>query len=331
MMRRRLDHLGADDEQVAALHFSTAKVHDDLAQYDDAFEHYRSGNAIKRRQADYDRRKAENVFSSIIDFFDHAAIDSLANRGSNSQVPVLIIGMPRSGTTLVEQVISSHPDAAGAGELAFFPSLAHQLPGLLTSELPFPECVAAIDQGAAETITRNYLDLLRRHSSDALKITDKLPGNYLYVGLFKGLFPQGRVIRCRRDPLDVALSIYFQYFTQGHDYSWDLDDIAHQYGQYERVMQHWMTLFPGSILEVDYDDTINDFEMVARRLIGYCDLPWNDVCLEFHRTRRDVKTASNWQVRQPIYKTSLGRWKHYRHHIETLIETLKPFRGSRDG
>ena len=324
LLRRKLATLGDDDPQIAALHFSIAKIYDDLSLYDDAFEHYSRANEIQGKRSQYDSAKTEDTFSRIIEFFDQKRIDGLGKIGSASDIPVLIVGMPRSGTTLVEQVISSHPRATGAGELQYFPSLSAQLPEILDSQLPFPDCLAEMRRGSAATITTKYLELLHRHSRDALKITDKLPGNYLYVGLFKALFPNGRVISCRRDPVDVALSIYFQDFAQGHDYAWDLDDIARQYGQYERVMQHWLQLLPRSILEVCYEETVNDFEAVARRLITFCDLPWDDNCLEFHHTERDVRTASNWQVRQPIYRRSLSRWKHYQQHIAPLIQALRP-------
>ena len=234
--------------------------------------------------------------------------------------------MPRSGTTLVEQILSSHPQAAGAGELQYFPSLIHQLPSILQSDQLYPNCVDSLDRPQASTITANYLGLLRRHSNTACKITDKLPGNYAHVGFFKGLFPNGKVISCRRDPVDVVLSIYFQYFTDGHDYAWDLADIARQYAQYERLMEHWLKLFPDSILEIHYEKTVNEFESTARTLIEFCGLNWDDACLKFYETKRDIKTASNWQVRQPIYDRSLARWKHYQQHLGPLIAAMRPFR-----
>ncbi len=326
VMRGMLGGTGGDELQRAALHYSVAKICDDLARYDEAFEHYRLGSEINRRQYHYDRAKMEATHSRVIEVFDRATIDELSELGSDSDVPLLIVGMPRSGTSLVEQVISSHPMAAGAGELRFFSSLAQQLPNIVGSELPFPDCIHAIDGAAADKITTNYVDLLRRHSSDARKISDKLPGNYINIGLFRGLFPNGRIISCRRDPLDVALSIYFQYFGEGHEYAWNLDDIAHRYGQYERVRRHWAAVLPGVIQDIQYEEMIVDFETTARRLIAYCGLDWDDDCLAFYQTKRDVRTASNWQVRQPIYKRSLARWEHYRHHIGPLIEALQPFR-----
>lgn len=325
-LRDAISRVGADDEHGCALHFAIAKIHDDVGNYDKAFEHYRIANAKKGDVAEYDSANVRDYYSRLINYFTGETINRLACFGSQSELPLLIIGMPRSGTSLVEQVLSSHPQAVGAGELRYFPSLIHQISDILETDTGYPECLAEAKAHQFAKFEESYVSLLRRHSADASRITDKLPGNYMNVGLFKALFPNGKIISCRRDPLDVALSIYFQYFSDGHDYAWRLDDIAKHYAQYDRLMAHWLRLFPDSIFEFQYNEAVGAFESTVRDLVTFCNLPWDEACLTFYATKRNVKTASNWQIRQPIYNRSLARWRHYESHIQPLIDALAVYR-----
>ncbi|MDA0821730.1 MAG: sulfotransferase [Proteobacteria bacterium] len=325
-LQKILNRAKPRSEETIAMHFALGKIYDDLERYDEAFRHYKLGNDLKRERHAYSLDVVKKRYSEIIDYFDRRNFDFLRELSSDSDVPVLVVGMPRSGTTLIEQIISSHPRADGAGELQYFPSVVQQLPHLLGSTQPYPKCLAAFDKKDAATITSKYLELLRRHSGDGLRVTDKLPGNFVNLGLFASLFPHGRIISCRRDPVDMALSIYFQYFADKHDYAWDLVHIASHYAEYDRLMRHWQSLFPEMIMEIHYADTVRDVERVARDLMGFCELPWDAQVLNFYETKRDVKTASSWQVRQPIYNRSLARWKHYEHHLSPLLEALSAFR-----
>jgi tetratricopeptide (TPR) repeat protein len=325
ILREALNRSVVGTDDTIALHFSIAKIYDDVGAHDDAFRHYVVANNAKREKVSF---SAENIrdHRAIKDHFNDRSVAALRDLANVSDLPILVVGMPRSGTTLAEQVISSHSAATGAGELQYFPSLVAKLPAILESEMSFPGCLVELTQSQAGTITSNYIELLQRHSPAASRVTDKLPGNYMNVGLFLGLFPNGRVISCRRDPLDVVLSIYFQYFAQGHDYAWDLGHIADRYIDYHRLMDHWRDLFPDAIFEVHYDKMINDFDVHARQLVDFCGLQWEDDCAKFYENRRDVKTASNWQVRQPIYNSSLARWKNYEKHINQLVERLAAYR-----
>ncbi len=316
--------LRIDKDQADALHFALGKIYDDCRDYERAFEHYRQANQLRRKNVLYSESKYEKRLQGIIEFFTAERIEALQAFSSDSELPVFIIGMPRSGTTLTEQILAAHPQAHGAGELAYFNSMLRGLPQLLHDHSAYPACIAGMTEAVAQQVTDGYLGLLRRHHEYTLRISDKMPGNFWHLGLIASLFPNAKLIHCRRDPLDVCMSIYFQSFApdQGHDYAWDLREIAHYYNHYRQVMQHWQSVLPGRILDINYDDLIEEPETHARLLIEYCGLDWDPACLEFHKARREVRTASNWQVRQPIYKTSSRRWENYRQHLGEVMEIL---------
>jgi tetratricopeptide (TPR) repeat protein len=317
-----LRHGSLTEQQGAACHFALGKMHDDLKNYDVAFAHFQAANAIRKRKNRYNHQEMTEWFEQTIKFFTREFIDSLLPLGSPSDLPVFVVGMPRSGTTLVEQIIASHPQAYGAGELMFFQRIIANLPWLLRFDQPFPACVTRLTAEIAAQITDNYLALLKRHSASARRIVNKRPANYMVLGFLTGLFPNARIIHCVRDPLDVCLSIYFQSFQEGHEYSWDLMDIGRYYCLYTRLMRHWRTVMADRFLDVNYEELVAAPEGSSRRLIEYCGLPWDDQCLRFYETRREVKTASLWQVRQPIYKTSARRWQNYARYLEPLRELL---------
>ena len=230
--------------------------------------------------------------------------------------------MPRSGTTLVEQIIASHPQVFGAGELRHIRAMVAGLPAGLQTDTAYPECVTMLDERLARSLAEDYLKKLRVMGGNAQRVSDKMPANFFYLGLIALMFPNARVIHCRRDPLDVCLSIYFHQFARGHNYAYDLTDLAVYYRQYRRLMQHWHAALPLEICDIQYEELVADQEVVSRRLIDYCDLPWDDRCLEYYKNKRPVQTASNWQVRQPIYTDSIQRWKNYEKHLDELKEML---------
>ena len=317
-----LTDIQADDDAGAPIHFALGKVYDDLGQFDIAFRHYALGNEIRSGHINYDKAGAEARVEQLLEVFSASLIECYKDVASPSEKPVLIVGMPRSGTTLTEQIIASHKDAAGAGELAFLTTLAAQLAGILSSAAPYPRCWRDVNGSAVAEISGHYSALLERHSTTALRVTDKLPGNYFHIGLFRCLFTDARIIVCRRDARDVALSIYFQYFSGRHEYAWSLADIAHCFVQQERLVEHWFSVVPKGMIQIDYADLIGNTEETARGLIDFIGLDWDQNCLNFHTMARDVKTASNWQVRQPIYTSSLARWRHYRAHLEDFSAVL---------
>jgi len=325
-LERLATNEAVNDATRSTAQFALGKVYNDCNQFELAFVNARKANeTCKQMYAHrrYERSAHEDHVSALI---ETCSLDWIrqwtAEDGVDSELPVLVIGMPRSGTTLAEQIISSHPLAHGAGELVYFTSLADLLPAQIPGGGPYPTCLKQLNSNLAKRIATGYLELLKRHSASALRIVDKNPFNFLHLGLIGSLFPKARIIMCRRDPLDVAVSIYFQSFSTYSNFAWDLLDIGHYYLQYLRLMAHWNEVWPGRILEFDYEQVIEDQETASRKLIGACDLEWDDACLRFHETPREVKTASVWQVRQPIYRTSKSRWLNYARHLAPLRELL---------
>ncbi|MBI4005766.1 MAG: sulfotransferase [Gammaproteobacteria bacterium] len=300
--------------------YALGKIYDDCDEYDKAFARYNTANAIQHKWVNYDRHAHEQRINDNIAIFNEAFFSGFSDLGTEEERPIFIVGMPRSGTTLTEQIIVSHPEVGGAGELEYFRSVCKNLSFILGSKKPWPRCCLELDKEQAGRIARNYLELLNRHSATVRYVTDKLPHNYLYLGIIRLLFPLAPIILCRRDPLDVCLSIFFQNFAKEHKYAFDLMDIGHHYLQYARLMAHWRRVLPGPYLESRYEDLIADQEARSREVIAFCGLEWDEACLEFYNEKRDIRTASNWQVRQPIYSGAVKRWKHYERHLAPLMK-----------
>ncbi len=305
-------------DERAHLHYALAKLCDDASRYDQAFRHYQAANELLR--VAFNREDYQASIDAIVSLFSPELIARLSSLGTPSDLPVLIVGMPRSGTTLVEQILASHPSIAGAGEREDLDRIARDLPSRLGA--PYPACLRALEQATAHELARTYLDRLRSVSASAARVTDKMPTNYLHLGLLAILLPGARVIHCTRDPLDVCLSCYFQNFTHRLPYTYDLADLGFVYRQYERLMAHWRAVLPATVCEASYEELVRNQQAVSRALVAFCGLEWHDACLMFHRNKRPVQTASSWQVRQPIYTTSLARWKNYEKHLEPLRSAL---------
>jgi tetratricopeptide (TPR) repeat protein len=298
-----------------SLRYALGKYFDDVKQYDAAFDSYRQANELtKRYGALYDRPKFEQRVSHVIQRFDPVFMSESPAAGNPSPRPVFIVGMPRSGTSLSEQILASHPEVFGAGELIFWQSRLVAYLGETDQRRGDPAEIPGM--------ARQYLERLNE-LSDAPRVVDKMPLNFMNLGLIHAAFPQAKIIHLRRDPIDTCLSIYFQYFNHQHRYANDLDSLAHFYGQYLRVMEHWRALLPATtLLEVPYDQLVNDQELWSRRMVEFIGLPWDPRCLDFHRTERTVITLSKWQVRQKIHTGSSGRWRHYERHVGPLLRLI---------
>ena len=297
-----------------ALHHALGKYCDDLGEFDAAFEHHRRGHELARRsRPPYDRAATSARVTRTLSAFDRRALEELQPAGLAAERPVFVFGMPRSGTTLAEQILASHPQVHGAGEVLFWQFAADA------------ERAAQPRQRAATiaALGRRYLELLAALPAAATRVIDKLPSNFRNLGLIHAALPQARFIHLERDPLDTCLSIYFQGFTAAHAYAADLTDLGHYYREYRRLMAHWRTVLPPQLLlEVPYEALVDQPEAWARRMLEHIGLPWDARCLEFHRTERPVLTASSWQVRQPIGKGSIGRWRRYERFLAPLREAL---------
>jgi tetratricopeptide (TPR) repeat protein len=298
------------------LQHALGKYHEDLGESAAAFAAHASGNTLARRaNPAYDRVATTARVGAIIAAYDRATLQELASAGAGvaSDRPVFIVGMPRSGTTLAEQILASHPQVYGADELLYWNLAAEQ-----ASSTPPGERPATIARLGGE-----YLAQLAHRSASAARVIDKLPGNFENIGLIHAALPMAKFIHLERDPRDTCLSIFFQSFTSAHTYATDLEDLAHYYREYRRLMAHWRGILPaGTLLEVPYESLVSDAETWTRRMLGHIGLPWDARCLEFHRTERSVLTASGWQVRQPLHTSSIGRWRHYEPFLAPLIQAL---------
>jgi tetratricopeptide (TPR) repeat protein len=310
-------------EEIADLHFSLGAHFDRAGEYDRAFRHFVQGNAIRVEEYSYDPDRFDAAIDEICSVVDRSLLGSLAPFGSASERPVFVVGMLRSGTTLTEQILASHPDVAAGGELMEAGALASALPLLVRAKGPYWRCLARLTPDTSRHLAHRYLAVLDRISPDSPRVTDKNPGNYFLLGLLSALFPNAKIVHCRRDPRDTCLSIFFHNFEYEHRYAYDLYAIGRRYRAYQRLMEHWRSVLPSPILDLAYEDVVSDLESASRRLTAFCGLSWDERVLQFHRTHRTVKTASLWQVRQPIYHTSMERWRAYEKYLAPLEHGLR--------
>jgi len=302
-------------EQIG-LCYALGKYFDDVAQYDDAFQHYRQANELtKRHGPGYDRDKLVRLRERISRHFDAARMRRVQVGTSSSELPVFVIGMPRSGTSLAEQILASHPQVFGAGEVRFWDQAFARL------EKEGLESEAAMR--IVPELAREYLGRVSGLAGSACRVIDKMPANFLHAGLIHATLPRARIIHMQRHPLDTCLSVYCQNFFNVGRYANDLDDLAHYYGEYVRITDHWRAVLPTeALLEVPYEGLVEDQERWSRRMVEFIGLEWDPRCLEFHQTQRVVITASKWQVRQKIHSTSIGRWRNYEKHLTSLRHLL---------
>jgi tetratricopeptide (TPR) repeat protein len=308
------------------LHFAYAHIRDRAKDYDEAFYHFREGNSLRRRlfhQAGkaFNSHEHQQWIDRLVDTFTPAYFQGVEGAGLASQVPLFVIGMPRSGTTLVEQILSQHASVFGAGELQDFHRLVEALPGRSNTVESYPACVTDIDRQTIHNLAEEHLQRLTKLDQGASFVVDKMPLNFLHLGLIATLFPNARIIHCRRDPLDSCLSCYFQFFP-GMNFAWDLGDLGAFYRQYVRLMAHWGEVLPLRMMEVQYEDLVSNQEAVSRQMVAFCGLDWDDRFLAFHDNPRRVHTASTLQVRRPIYTTSVRRWQCYAKYLQPLIDSL---------
>jgi tetratricopeptide (TPR) repeat protein len=305
------------------LHFAAGRAYDDLKDYDRAFDHYAKANAIKLKHYPPDEDAANKRFEAIEALFTPEFVRAREGNGSASNLPIFVVGAPRSGTTLVEQILASHPQVTGAGEVLDL-NLAIETVGKQHGlELKYPELIDQLPAAALREIGDEYVRRLGFRAPDSPRVTDKLPGNLNYVGLIHLALPNAKIVYCRRNPLDICVSTYTNLFSEQLSYTSDLGALGRRYRRFYHLMKHWERVLPkGSFLEVVYEDLVADLEGGTRRLIDFVGLPWDDRCLSFHETQRPVHTLSITQVYQPLYSTSVGRWRNYEKHVGPLIDAL---------
>lgn len=311
-------------EERIRLHFVLGKAYDDCRQYDKAFTHFRQANVLSkpRRPVPPDLK---HLLKSLKKVFTKERLNMASEIGNASDIPVFIVGMPRSGTSLIEQIISRHSRASGAGELTTIFEFGEEIYPPQDYKNYVSEWIKSLNQDNLNKYAATYLDVLRKNKENSLHITDKLPENYFYLGFIHLLFPNAKIIHAIRNPIDTCLSCYFQSFTSV-DWSYDMDWIVKRYRLYRQIMAYWKSVFPpGIILDVNYESLIENQEAESRKLIAHCGLDWEEGCLDYQNDQRAVATASLWQVRQPIYKSSVKRWMNYAPHIVHLVKSLSNY------
>lgn len=306
-----------------SLHFSLGKCYDDTGDYAQAMAHFKEGCRIKRKKIVYDPAAQETIFTRIIETFTRPALEGLRCGGNPSDLPIFVLGMPRSGTTLTEQIIVSHPEVHAGGELPDLLQIAHRPLQIGTAMAEFPDNLLGLSPEILIAWGADYIAGIRKRAPDARRMTDKMPGNFFMLGLIHLMLPNAKIVHVNRNPVDTCLSCFTRMFHHGQEQTYDLAELGQYYRQYHRLMDHWRTILPpGSFLDIRYEDLVADTETQARRLLDYCDLEWDAACLAFHTTERKVRTASITQVRQPIYTSSVERWRRYGNTLDPLLEAL---------
>jgi tetratricopeptide (TPR) repeat protein len=312
--------------QRAIINFSLGKMYGDYKEWDKSFEYYRQGNLLAKPAIE--PKWISDKYKSSKKIYTNSFVNNSEKCGSDSDVPVFIVGMPRSGTTLMEQIISTHPQGAGAGELTEFGRIHLQI--YPDKKIPAKDLKNNLSCESLGKYAEEYLSVLRDSRKDAARVVDKMPNNFPYMGLMYKLFPNARFIHAMRSPLDTCLSCFFQHLDYVPE-TFDLEWLGKYYQTYKDAIKYWKKVLPeGKILDVSYDHLVNDFENESRRIIDFCGLPWDSKCLEFHKTERPITTASVWQARQPVYSSSRRSWVNYAPHLVGLANQLSEYLDEED-
>jgi tetratricopeptide (TPR) repeat protein len=305
--------------QEMTLRYALAKELEDLEEFDRSFAELEIASGLRRGHMHHDPDADLAVMEAIKRVYDASYLDG--GVGHDNREPIFIVGLPRTGTTLVERILGSHSAVYAAGELNNFAEcLSAQVAPLKPSDrMDFIAKAAQVD---SVTLGREYVQSTRPQTGHSPRFIDKLPLNFLYCGLIQRALPHARIIHLQRDPMDTCFAIYKTLFKQAYPFSYDLQELAQYYLGYRSLMAHWHALMPGQVLQVNYETLVSDLENQSRRLLAFCELPWEDACLEFHRSDAPSMTASLAQVRQPVYTSSVGKWRLYERHLDTLRDAL---------
>ena len=304
------------------LNFALAKVFEQQSEFELAFNYYKQANSLKAEKYPFNISTHREYIGRIKNVFNKHYFLKRRGYGINDKRLTFIVGMPRSGSTLIEQILASHPSVHALGEHMAMPVLVKTLPDILGCMEKMPECANQIDNEASIRLAQQYLDYTNIEPSNAQVVTDKMLGNFLRLGLIALLFPNARVIHCQRDPLDTCVSCYTQDFAHGLRFSTSLENLGMFYNSYVDLMQHWHENLPLDVIDIQYEQLVADGQNNIRKILTFCGLDWNSGCLDFHKTKRPVATASFWQVKQPLYSDSIGRYKHYKKFLDPLVNAF---------
>ncbi len=312
--------------QIFYLYFALAKAYENSRDYENAFKYYTLGNHRLKQKKPFNRAYCTHFVPNEIALFNADFMKERNHWGNPSEMPVFVVGMPRSGTTLVEQILASHPDVHGGGELKLAQVYYEQLNAINIQTLSTKaERFHALSAEQIRATSDAYLHEFQALAPNKKRIIDKMPFNFFNIGFLSLLFPNARFIHCTRNPLDIAVSNYAVRFVEDAEFTHDFDDFAFYYAHYEKIMNHWQQLIPDKIFYLSYEKLIENSTLVSRQLIQWLGLEWDEACLRYYHTERAVKTASTWQVRQPIYNNSVARWKHYEPYLTPLKEAFKKY------
>ena len=313
-----------DPNDKIQLCFALGKALEDSGEFTDAFSYYQKGNQLKAAQLNYSAIRMQQAFDEQKAFFNRHYVANCPRSSCDSNAPIFIVGLPRAGSTLIEQILASHSQIDGTLELQHIMALAHRLDGRRkkTEQGRYPQKLAELDQQRLTTLGQEYIEQTRVHRKGAPFFTDKMPNNFRHIGLIKQILPQAKIIDARRDGMSCCFSGYKQLFAEGQEFSYNLEDIGHYYRGYTDLMDHWQQVFPGEILTVNYQEVVDDIQGQVKRLLDYLELPFEPRCVDFHQTKRTVRTASSEQVRQPLYRSGLAPWKPFAAHLSRLQNLL---------
>jgi len=321
-MQQLLTNDQAERASAAPLYFALGKAFEQREQYADAFAYYARGNALRRLDAPFDIEHFERRTARIRTFFGKEFFADRAGSGEPDPAPIFIVGLPRSGSTLVEQILASHSRVEGTMELPNIISITHQFDDMVANRDGYPETVGTAPVGLLTALGSRYLEETAPLRTGRKHFTDKLPNNFSHVGLIHAILPNATIIDARRHPMDSCFSTFKQHFAEGQTFSYDLDDLGRYYRCYLSLMDHWDAVLPCKVLHLQYEDLVSDPEANIRRLLDHCGLPFEASCLDFHQTRRSVRTASAEQVRRPIYTSGVGYWRHFERELQPLQQAL---------
>ncbi|MGH8195643.1 MAG: tetratricopeptide repeat-containing sulfotransferase family protein [Woeseiaceae bacterium] len=303
--------------------FALGKAYEDKGDYETAWKYYDSGNKRQRMQVSHDAQEMEIRQHDIREVFSREFLEEHAGNGFDAPDPILIVGLPRSGSTLIEQILASHSQVEGTAELSNLSKIATSIGRYRPDNVQYPKSVKDLRKKDWCAYGRQYIDETRRHRlADKPFFTDKLPNNFPHVGFVHLILPNAKIINARRHPLDSCLGGYKQLFGKGQNFTYDMFDLAEYYRQYYATMQHWKTVLPGKVLDVHYEETVTDLDGQVRRILDHCGLPFEQACVRFHETARAVQTASSEQVRRPIFREALGKWRRYENYLDLWKEEL---------
>lgn len=324
-MRQQLERDDLSESEEVHFRFALAKALEDRGEFDEAWHYYDTGNRRKRGEVSHDPLEMETRHQRIMEVFSREFVESHEGLGDRSSAPIFIVGLPRSGSTLVEQILASHSMVEGTSELPVLSKIAASVGRYRSDGTQFPEALKHVRRLDWRAYGQNYLEQAAEvRLTERPIFTDKMPNNFPLIGLIHLILPDAKIINARRHPLDTCLGCYKQLFAKGQTFTYDLEDLVHYYTRYDMMMKHWQAVLAGKVLNVHLEDTVDSLEPQVRRILDHCGLAFEEGCVHFHKTKRAVRTASSEQVRQPISDEGIGRWHHYEQHLNWVADALRP-------